>query len=234
MKGQERDRTTNADQLPGGENTVRFDGHAHGDPGEDEGAHAMKRHVLFVHGAGDGAHEADEKLAESLRRKLGDAYDVRSPRMPDKGDSVYGAWRSRISRELAAMEGDRFLVGHSFGASVLLKYLTEETPTEPIAGVFLVAMPFWGAEDWEVEEYELPEDFASKLPKRLPVFLYHGREDEVVPFEHLALYEEKLPAATVREVEGRGHQFNDDLSEVARDIENVSDVDRRDGEVGDE
>jgi uncharacterized protein len=39
-----------------------------------------------------------------------------------------------------------------------------------------------------------------------------------VPFEHLALYAGRLPQATVREVEGRGHQFGDDLSEVAEDI----------------
>jgi pimeloyl-ACP methyl ester carboxylesterase len=50
------------------------------------------------------------------------------------------------------------------------------------------------------------------------VFFYHSRDDEVVPFEHLALYQAKLPKATVREFDGRGHQFGDDLSEVARDI----------------
>src|ERR687897_976388 len=48
--------------------------------------------------------------------------------------------------------------------------------------------------------------------------LYHSRDDETVPFAHLALYAEKLPRATVKEFDGRGHQFDDDLSEVARDI----------------
>lgn len=191
----------------------------------------MKRHILFVHGAGDGAHEEDEKLAESLRKELGTAYDVRSPQMPDEGNPEYGPWSDRISQELATMDGEPILVGHSFGASIVLRYLTERTVEKPIAGVFLAAMPYWGAEDWEVEEYELPEGFASGLPEGLPMFLYHGSEDEVVPFEHLALYKEELPNAAVRGAEGRGHQFDDDLSEVARDIENVSGVDRRDGEV---
>jgi uncharacterized protein len=40
----------------------------------------------------------------------------------------------------------------------------------------------------------------------------------VVPFTHAALYTEKLPQATVQEFEDRGHQFGNDLSEVARDI----------------
>jgi hypothetical protein len=73
-----------------------------------------------------------------------------------------------------------------------------------------------------VDEYALPEDFASKLPEGVPMFFYHGREDEVVPFGHLALYKEKLPWATFSGFDGLGHQFDDDLSEVARDIEETS------------
>jgi predicted alpha/beta hydrolase family esterase len=52
----------------------------------------------------------------------------------------------------------------------------------------------------------------------VPIFLYHSRDDEVVPFAHLAMYSGRLPHATVREVKDRGHQLGDDLSEVAEDI----------------
>ncbi len=82
------------------------------------------------------------------------------------------------------------LVGHSLGASILLKYLSEEKAEKPVAGVFLVAPPYWGAEDWEVSEYALQADFASKIPKELPMFFYHSRDDEWVPFAHLTLYAE--------------------------------------------
>ena len=181
---------------------------------------ALKRHVLFVHGGGEGAHEADERLAASLRDALGSEYDVRSPKMPDEDRPEYEPWKDKIARELAAVDGEAILVGHSLGASVLLKYLSEEVE-KPVAGLFLVASPYWGARDWEVEEYALREAFASKLPEGLPVFLYHSRDDEAVPFAHLALYKAKLPQATVREFDGRGHQFGDDLSEVARDIREV-------------
>ena len=178
----------------------------------------MRRRVLFIHGGGEGAYEEDGKLATSLGSALGAAYDVRCPKMPDEDSPEYGAWRDRISGELAAPGGEVFLVGHSLGGSILLKYLCEEETSKPVAGLFLVAAPFWGAEDWEFDEFALPEDFASKLPPGLPVFLYHGRDDKVVPFAHLALYSEKLPRATVRELDGRGHQLDEDLSDVARDI----------------
>jgi hypothetical protein len=92
---------------------------------------------------------------------------------------------------------------------------------EPIAGVFLLATPHWETTDWEVAEFALREDLPAALQEETPIFLYHSRDDEVVPFAHLALYAGWLPRATVREFEGRGHQMGDDLSEVAEDIERL-------------
>ncbi len=180
---------------------------------------ATKGTVLFVHGAGEGAHEADRELAASLRYALGSGYEVRSPRMPNEDSPEAETWRDRISEELAAMDGEVVLVGHSAGAFVLLEYLSEEEPKKPVAGLFLVAAPYLGTGGWELDGYALREDFAAKLPEGLPVFFYHGRDDEVVPFDHLALYEEKLPWATFRGLDNLGHQFDGDLSTVARDIE---------------
>jgi predicted alpha/beta hydrolase family esterase len=181
----------------------------------------VKKRVLFVHGGGQGAYEEDKKVAASLRVTLGAAYDVRCPKMPNEDSPEYEAWKDRIAEELTDLNGEVILVGHSLGASILLKFLSEVKVEKPIAGLFLIAPPYWGAEDWEVGEYELRTDFASKLPKDLPKFVYHSRDDEWVPFAHLALYAEKLPQATIREFDGRGHQFNDDLSEVARDIKGL-------------
>lgn len=244
MNGEGSDHVIDMDRLPGGENAVRFDGQEHGAsasffitnnrPGPVPGLHRhpyeetfilesepMKTQVLFVHGGGRGAYEEDKKLAANLRDVLGAAYDVRCPKMPDEDSPEYGAWKDRIAEELVALDGEAILVGHSLGASILLKYLSEEKMEKTVAGVFLVAPPYWGCEDWEVSQYALHENFASKLPEDLPVFFYHSRDDEWAPFAHLARYTEKLPRATIREFDGRGHQFNDDLSEVARDIERL-------------
>lgn len=177
----------------------------------------MKRRLLFIHGAGEGAHEEDRKMAASLRDELGSEYDVQTPKMPDEDRPEYEAWRDEIAKKISAIDDEVILVGHSLGASILLKYLSEEDIVNPVAGMFLIATPFWDAERFE--EYALREDFASKLPGGLTLFFYHSRDDEWVPFEHLALYRENLPLATVREFDGRGHQFDDDLSEVARDIQ---------------
>jgi serine hydrolase len=181
----------------------------------------MKRQILFIQGGGAGAHKADGLLVAALRRAVGSAYDLRYPTMPHESDPDYQRWRTSIGKELAALADGAIIIGHSLGASFLLKYFSEEKVGKIIAGLFLIATPYWGARGWRYEGYErvaLREDFAAKLPRGTPVFLYHGRDDEIVPFAHLALYAEKLPQAVVRELDGCGHQLNNDLSEVAADI----------------
>lgn len=95
---------------------------------------------------------------------------------------------------------------------------TRNASEKSIGGLFIFAAPYWGTEDWQINEFTLREDFLSKLPKIPRVFLYHSQDDEVVPFAHLALYAEKLPQATVRELDGRGHSFSAGFPELVDDI----------------
>ncbi len=71
------------------------------------------------------------------------------------------------------------------------------------------------------EKLMLPEDGASKFSKGRQIFLYHSRDDAIVPFDHLALYAEMFPQATVCERDAGGHQFDNDLSFVAEDIKRL-------------
>jgi predicted alpha/beta hydrolase family esterase len=144
--------------------------------------------------------------------------------MPKENDPDYQRWRAQIRKELASMRGNVILAGHSLGGSFLLKYLSEEKIETRVAGLFLIATPYWGGDGWRYDGYEavaLPEDFPSRLPKATPIFFYHSRDDETVAFAHLALYEEKLPEAAVRILDGRGHQLSNELSEVAADIKSL-------------
>lgn len=179
----------------------------------------MKKHVLFIHGAGDGAFEEDGLLVASLQNALDPTYDVHYPKTPEEYSATYADWKALIERELATLENHVILVGHSVGGSVLIKYLSEQQLDKPITSLFLLAAPYWGADEfWKWDEARLCEDVAAK-PANIPcIFLYHSRDDEVVPFAHLALYAAKLPLAIIREFDGRGHQFGNNLAEVARDI----------------
>lgn len=184
-------------------------------------AHTDKKPVLFVHGGGEDGYAADAKLAASLREALGPAYTVHYPHMPNDSAPDFG-WGRQIGREISEIKGEVILVGHSLGASMLLKYLSENTVTNPISGIFLLATPFWsGDEDWQ-KGLALHEDFANKLPQNVPVFLYHNQDDEEIDFANLAKYAEKLPQASIREPASGGHQFGNDLTQVALEIKKVA------------
>jgi predicted alpha/beta hydrolase family esterase len=179
------------------------------------------KQILFIQGAGEGAYQADKLLADSLQQELGVEYKVRYPEMPDEGNAPYEQWKRKIQAEILAMPEPIILVGHSIGASHLVKALTEMEIDKPVTGIFLLETPFWGGDGWRYEGYEkleLPKDTATRFPKDARVFLYHTRDDEIVSFDHLALYAKLLPQATVREIDKGGHQLNNDLSAVAKDI----------------
>jgi predicted alpha/beta hydrolase family esterase len=175
--------------------------------------------VLFVHGAGDGAYEEDGLLVASLRDALGPSYEVRYPRMPLEDGAQYSDWTARIASALPPGRSEVVLVGHSVGGSVLLRYLCEGPVEASVTGLFVIAAPFWGADEfWDWDEARLPEDAAEKLATVPRILLYHSRDDEVVPFSHLALYSARLPQATIRPASAGGHQLDNDLAPVARDI----------------
>jgi hypothetical protein len=181
----------------------------------------MKRRVvLFIHGAGDKRDpEGSGGLIDYLAATLGSDYEVRAPDMPEPDEPHYEAWGRRIDEEIAALPEDGLLVGHSLGGSMLLKCLALRPASHrPVAGLFLVSTPFWGTdEDWKLE-YALPDDFPERLPPIRQIVLYHSRGDEHVPCAHLGQYEEKLPEATVRLLDGSEHSFTQGLPVLVEDI----------------
>jgi uncharacterized protein len=181
----------------------------------------MNKRILFIQGGGEGGYEADTELVASLQAALGKGYAINYPEIKsDESASDFG-WTQQIGKEISETKSDIILVGHSFGASMILKYLSENSVNKKIAGIFLIATPFWnGNEDWQIG-LKLQENFADKLPDEVPIFFYHCQDDEEIPFSHLDHYKQKLTQATFREIKKGGHQLNNDLTLVANDIKSL-------------
>ncbi|MGW4679410.1 alpha/beta fold hydrolase [Micromonospora taraxaci] len=172
--------------------------------------------VLLIQGGGAGVHDDwDDKLFESLSRELGDAYEVRYPRMPDEDDPGYASWSVVIRREIAALDDGAVVVGHSVGGTILVNMLAERPPERRLGAIVLVAAPFVGAGGWPGGEFEAPYDLGARLPRDVPVHVFHGLRDETAPPSHADLYAGVIPQARLHRLPGRDHQLNNDLSEVA-------------------
>ncbi len=169
----------------------------------------MRHHVLFIQGAGAGTHdEWDHKLVASLSRELGADFELHYPRMPDEENPNAARWSAAIEKELGSLGPDAILVGHSIGGTILINMRVA------CRGVFLLSAPFIGEGGWPSEELEPLTGPRSPAP----VFIYQGTRDETVPPAHASLYAKALPQAVIRLLDGRDHQLDNDLSEVAADI----------------
>jgi pimeloyl-ACP methyl ester carboxylesterase len=180
--------------------------------------------ILFIQGGGAGVHDAwDDKLVESLRRELGDGYEVRYPRMPAEDDPNYARWSAAIRRELASLDDDAVLVGHSLGGAILVSTLAEHPPERRPGAIVLIAAPFVGPGGWPAEEFALPADLGPKLAPGVPVHVFHGLQDQTAPPSHADLYARAIPQAQVHLLPARDHQLGNDLSEVARAVAEAPD-----------
>ena len=177
------------------------------------------RQVLFVQGGGEGVHDQwDNQLVDSLRGELGPGYEIRYPVMPDEADPKYAVWKVALDRELAALTSGAIVIGHSVGGTMLIHAIAERNPRADLGAICLIAAPFIGQGGWNSDEIEPRADLADRLPRGVPIYLYHGRDDDTVPVAHVELYARAIPRAEVRRLAGRDHQLDNRLTEIATDI----------------
>lgn len=178
--------------------------------------------LLFVHGAG--AEDEDRPLAEALAKSL--RLELRYPRISD-ADMSLEAWAKPVRAALDALAPDDVVVAHSFGATVLVRVLGEPARSRALPrAATLLAMPDWGPTGWDVAAYVIS---GAEPPQTLS--LHHCRDDEVVPFAHLALSAARLPSASVHAHPRGGHQLvlGDTIEAVAADVRGA--LSRRAGET---
>ncbi|GGF16418.1 hypothetical protein [Flavobacterium limi] len=87
----------------------------------------MKKQILFIQGGGKNGYETDKSLVASLKKEIGTDYNIQYPELESDESLPDFGWTEQISKQIAEMKGSFFLAGHSLGASMILKYLTEKT-----------------------------------------------------------------------------------------------------------
>ena len=175
--------------------------------------------VLVIHGAGEPLKRHGEIYWKPMLEKtLGPGFEVHAPRMPAPEDPHHEAWANCIAEQVSRLQ-QPFLVGHSLGASTLLKFLAQADPKPAFRGLFLISTPFWGS---DFPEYALTAEDCRQLESLRPVFFYQGKDDDVVEPAHFERYRRALPHAAFRLLEGRGHGFEqEEFPELGDDIRSL-------------
>ena len=191
---------------------------------------ATKARILVVQGGGRGAYEKDRPLAEFVQSLMPDRDAVAYSRLEGL-ELEWTDWqliRSDLEGALANLCENGQIIAHSLGGAALLKFLSEGSAAPPINGLFLVAVPYMCEDgDWSSIDFSVEDDFAARLPDCGDIWLYHSREDDIVPCHHVELYAAKLPLASVNILDGYGHQFTskpfnelaDGMMQYARDLQ---------------
>ena len=180
--------------------------------------------VLLLPCAGpQGTGEGSDFLLRFLRGQLEPECRVFMPEMPDPEQPHYKPWKKTFERILRD-QGDKqlLIVGHSLGASVALKYLSEKPPVKSVAGLFLVGAVYWGLENWNVGEYIFEQNFQRHLRYIPNIFFYHSKDDEVVPVSHMWHFAVSLPDASIRQFEHEGHLYVNGIPKLVEDIKSVA------------
>ena len=128
--------------------------------------------------------------------------------------------------ELSRVRGEVLVVAHSLGGSALLRYFADDGVPVSITGAFMLAAPAWDGDRWNFDDLKLPSDVGKTLAPIAKLFFYHCRDDNTVPFAHLALHQSRIPQAVARAFDSGGHQFAGELSSIAADIRGDREADR--------
>ena len=198
----------------------------------------MKKQVVIIHG-GDTFGTYEEYLnfllkysidierykfdkddwKKWLREDLGEGYEVILPIMPNKTNARFEEWKLWMDKIVPFLNDDVIFVGHSMGGSFLVKYLSENKFPKKIKAVFLVSAMFdYDDDGYSLQSFSLPEKLDLQTDK---VYLYHSKDDEVVPFRSMTNFKLKLLNAVTRIFEDRGHMNQETFPELATDIKDL-------------
>ena len=154
-----------------------------------------------------------------LRGVLGDNYEVILPVMPNKTNARFEEWKLWFEKLTPFINDDVILIGHSLGGAFLSKYLSENKFPKKIKAVMLVGAVYdKDCEGYSLLSFSLPEKLNLQTSK---IFLYHSKDDPVVPFSAAEKYQKILPDAKLRVLEGRKHIIQSEFPELVEDIKKL-------------
>ncbi len=170
--------------------------------------------------------EKEKGWKRHLQEDLGDDFEVIQPQMPSPRNAKYKEWKIWLEKYLSILRDNIILVGHSLGGIFWAKYLSENKFPVKISQLHLVAAPFDDnfdtsskTEYYELCDFNFEAEKLYNIEKQIgKIFLYHSKDDFVVPFADLEKYANALPSAQKTIFSDRGHFLIENFPEIVENI----------------
>ena len=167
--------------------------------------------------------EPFKKWTDTLKEELSE-YDVFKPTMPNSKNAKYEEWKIWFERYIPHLNDGLICVGWSQGGYFFAKYLIENPAPVKIKALFLVAAPFqpddFGGEDGG--DFAFDSSRVGELSEKAEkIFLYHSKDDFVVPYEHALKFKEMLPEAALVTFEDKNHFLIPEFPEIIKEIKAI-------------
>ena len=178
------------------------------------GGHAFDKHEDFLRRLRDKKVTADDfKIKngwkENMQSDLGAQFEVFNPRMPNGQNAYYVEWKIWFEKLTSFLDDSVILIGHSLGGLFLIRYLSENIFPKNIKALFIVAAPYEGKNNKHIhnENFIFNKSLEKVQSQAKVMFMYHSKDDPIVPFSDFEKFQQKLPNAIFLPFETEGH-FN--------------------------
>ena len=185
----------------------------------------MKKQVVVIHGGDtfetyegylyflknfqiDPDYFKNKGWKNTLQDELGDDFEVIAPNMPNKINAKYLEWKIWFEKFFPFLNEGVIFVGHSLGGTFLAKYLSENILPKKIKTIILIAAPLDDENSEEsLNDFALSESLKKITEQVGKIYLFHSKDDPVVPFEQADKYKNALPNSEIIAFTDRQH-FN--------------------------
>lgn len=170
-------------------------------------------HIIFVHSASEQTeHTGSNPLLSTIQAEDYIWHKKSYPR--DKGQ-VYELWVKPLIDSFNEIDDNEpiTLIGHSFGGTVIMKYLTENQVTQPIKQVILIGSPFFGCDEkYNDSDNKLREDAYQFID--VPVTHIQSKDDDRVDIRHQSCWKNAIPDIHLITKENGKHEFHKGIKEL--------------------
>jgi len=168
--------------------------------------------------------EEKKRWRMTLEKRL-PGYQVIKPEMPNKELASYRLWKYWFEKHLPFLTWEEVdLIGHSLWAMFLLKYVGENTLPFKIHQLHIVSpvLDEKGLNDGDNYLWDFaynPEVLRTLPEKADKIWVWHSKDDKVVPFNHSERIVEYIPGVTFMVFEDREHFNQAEFPELIKTIQ---------------